>query len=237
MSANVSFTSQRYWATVCRLVTETADVVTVYFAQPKGFKYLAGQYITVFFDDTDVPEGKAYSLSSCPADMEMSITVKKIGLFSGKIHDLKPGDKVAISQAYGMFNAFGDEPLVALVAGVGIAPAYSIIRHEVVNSTGRPVQLIYSSPTDESIVFRDDIARLKSWAPNLSARYVVTRQLDSPDYGPRIDARVVAREFTDRVIGICGTVDFVRDMRNQLIEAGMDEDRIVTEVFFEVAGR
>ena len=226
--------STRLEVRVHRVVPETADVATVYLEAPRGFRYQAGQYITVYFDDTDVPEGKAYSLSSCPDDMELAITIKRVGLFSGKLHALRAGDRLAISPAYGMFNAFGEAPLVALAAGVGIAPIYSIIRHEVLHSTGRQVQLVYSSSTDEAIVFRDDLARLQQWAPSLAVRHVVTRQPSSTYAGPRIDAGALAREFAGRVFCICGAVEFVRAMRPQLVVAGVSEDAIVTEVFFEV---
>ena len=37
-------------------------------------------------------------------DMELAITIKRVGLFSGKLHALRAGDRLAISPAYGMFR-------------------------------------------------------------------------------------------------------------------------------------
>lgn len=226
----------RFVVTVRRVVRETPSIVTVYFEQPPGFHYVAGQYITVFFSDTGIHGGKAYSLSSHPDDIDLSITVKKVGQFSGKLHAMKVGDTLEISPAYGMFNAFGDAPLVALAAGVGIAPIYSIIRHEVFRGSNRQIKLLYSNTTDEEIAFRDELDRLRQYAPELDIQYIVTRQEDSDHFGPRMKGADIAREFSDRVICICGTVEFVRDLRQQLVAAGVNEDDIMTEVFFATNG-
>lgn len=218
---------------VLRVVRETPDVVTLFLETPEGFRYQAGQYITVYFDDTDVPEGKAYSLSSCPNDAHLSITVKKVGLFSGKLHALKAGDTLTMSPAYGMFNAFGSAPLIAIAAGCGIAPVYSIVRSEVLNETNRPITLFYTNTDEAAIVFKDNLDALQEQAPGLTVNYIVTRDEVSDFYGSRIDAQEIAREFPGHTFCICGRVAFVRDIRAQLVAAGVSNDDIVTEVFFE----
>lgn len=234
---NASFTNLgRYTAQIHRVVQESPSVVTLHFEQSSGFHYEAGQYITVFFDETGILEGKAYSLSSYPDALDLSITVKKVGLFSGKLHDKKVGDTLEISPAYGMFNAFGKAPLVALAAGVGIAPIYSIIRHEVMRGSHRSIQLIYTNATEDEIVFKDELDRLAQRAPELQVRYVITREKDSDYYDTRIQGADIAAEFSDRTVCMCGTVDFVRDMRQQLVAAGVSNDNIMTEVFFETKG-
>lgn len=231
---SASFTKfGRFEATIHRVVRESPSVVTLYFERPPGFQYAAGQYLTVFFDDTGMSEGKAYSLSSQPGDRCLSITVKKVGLFSGRLHDMEEGDRLCISVAYGMFNAFTDVPLVALAAGVGIAPIFSIIRHDVLNGNNRPIQLIYTNTVDEEIVFQKELDQLSRDAENFDVRYVVTRQKDSRFAGPRMSGAAIVREFPDHAVCICGAVDFVRDMRGQLVLAGQREEDIMTEIFFE----
>ena len=233
MSTPASYTSFRYEVRVLDVTVETPDAVTISMGPPDGFSYTAGQYITVFFDDTDVPEGKAYSLSSCPSDPHLSITVKRVGLFSGKLHALKPDDMLAISPAYGMFNAFGSAPLVALAAGIGIAPIYSILRNEASRQTGREIHLFYSNTRDESIIFRDSLNQLAASAPNIHIHHVITRQPTSGYAGKRLDGQQIAQDFPGFTAAICGTVDFVRDMRGQVIRGGIHEDDIITETFFE----
>ena len=223
-------------ARVVRRVNETPDVITLYFTVDNHpLDHVAGQYITVYFDDTDVKQGKAYSLSSAPSDPYSSITVKKIGLFSGKLHDLRVGDSMTISQPYGFFYAHSDKPIVAIAAGVGIAPIWSIINHEVITKqTQQPIKLFYTNKTVDDIVFRAAIDKLADRHSNVTSRYFTTRQ-SSPPY---VDHRItVARDIVDVADDcgyyVCGSQDFVRSMWRQLIEAGVHPDSISTETFFE----
>ena len=88
---------EKLTAKVLRVTRETSDVVTIYFTVPGvDFQYQAGQYITVFFEDSSTPAGKAYSLSSAPHESELSITVKKVGEYSGRLHALNAGDTFQI---------------------------------------------------------------------------------------------------------------------------------------------
>ena len=46
---------------IVRVRQENPEVTTLYFARP--FDFMAGQYITVFIEGSQVREGKAYSIS------------------------------------------------------------------------------------------------------------------------------------------------------------------------------
>lgn len=223
-------------AIVTEVIVETADVVTIRFlVDGAPLSHQAGQYITVFFDDTDVPEGKAYSLSSAPSDLWSSITVKKVGLFSGKLHALVPGDSFAISQPYGSFNAYREAPIVAVASGVGIGPVWSVTRDEILRGTGRSIKLFYSNKTEADIVFRGEMERLEREHENFSVRHFVTRQAETAFTRRRIDpARDLAEFQSDHCYYICGTTDFVRTMWRGLTAAGVPETSISTEVFFGV---
>ena len=62
---------------IVRVRQENSEVTTLYFVRP--FDFMAGQYITVFIEGSQVREGKAYSISSRPHEELMSITVKNVG--------------------------------------------------------------------------------------------------------------------------------------------------------------
>lgn len=222
-------------ALVVKRIVNSPDVVTIFFTvDGRPVQHKAGQYITVYFDDTDVKQGKAYSFSSCPDDEFSSITVKKIGLFSGKLHALKVGDTFTISQPYGFFHAHGGQPITAIAAGVGIAPIWSVIRHEAGRGTGSPIKLLYSNKTCDDIIFHDAIDELTSVFDNFSSQYFVTRQPEAKHTTRRIE---VGQDIADVSDGqrfyICGSQDFVKSIWQQLREVGVHEDAISTETFFE----
>ena len=146
------------------------------------------------------------------------------------------GEIAAASVFGGAIAEVGAGSGVALAAGVGIAPIYSIIRHEVMRGSHRPIQLIYTNTTEDEIVFKDELDRLAQRASELQIRYVITREESSEYYDTRIQGADIVAEFPNRTVCMCGTVDFVRDIRQQLVTAGMSDDTIMTEVFFETKG-
>lgn len=223
-------------ATVIKRTLNTPDVVTLDFTvNGKPMLFTAGQYITVYFEDTDIKQGKAYSISSSPHDPHTSITVKKIGLFSGKLHSLKVGDTFTISSPYGFFNTRNDKPIVAIAAGVGIAPIWSIIRYEYSRQHDHlPVSLLYSNKSRDHISFRADIDGLSASEPTFLRQYFVTQKNDAEYISRRINiAKDLSGDVDNHNFYVCGSADFVGAMWRQLIRAGVHEHSISTETFFE----
>lgn len=230
-------TDDRLRATIVERVVQTPDVVSLKFTTSQPLNYQAGQCVSVYFDETGVREGRAYSLSSCPSDPKATITVKKVGLFSGKLHDLKVGDKLSISRPYGYFGIANNDnrPIVALASGVGVAPIWSVVRHESEMNSQRPITLFYSNRTDSDIVFCSGIDDLAKESKNLMVQYFLTRQDSEFAETRRID---VAQDLTtdqlkDSYFLVCGSLNFVRGMWQQLIAAGVSESDIMSETFFE----
>lgn len=220
-------------ATVTRIVRETPSIRTICFTVGgHTLTYIAGQYVTVYFDHTGLLSGKAYSLSSSPRDTDMRITVKRVGLFSGLLCDLQPGMEFAISEPYGFFNAHADQPIVALAGGVGIAPLWSILRYH----DTLPATLLYSNKTVSEIPLRAAIDAHQAAHDNFSVQYFITREAVERQAGiaRRINlAHDIAPSDCSHMFYICGSVDFVTGMWQQLMALGVPDTHIATETFFE----
>jgi len=228
--------TMKHDAVVTRVVQEAPTVSTVFFTVDGGaFTFTAGQYISVYFEQTGKKSGKAYSLSSAPRDKELSITVKNVGEFSGLICGLKPGDRFIVSSPYGFFNSSDDMPIVAIAAGVGISPIWSIIRDELETSSQRDISLYLSAPYENELIFRATIEALFSRCSQASAHYFVTREPSKVAETRRfkVTTDVPSDALATSRFYICGSETFVRGVWLQLMEAGVDESRIVTETFFE----
>ena len=237
MSKNVWCTDmERLTALVTSVLDSTRDVKMIYFTLASGgvLDYVAGQYITVYFDSSSTREGKAYSLASAPNEKQMIIVVKKVGEFSSLLHKLKVGDTFQISRCYGFFNPLSTRPLVCIAAGVGIAPIWSVLKQEYHKDESRIAKLFFSNKTVDDIVFAEEIKSLKR-RHSFQAHHYITRQPKVPNDMKNerihIDDCTELRNNADYLI--CGSADFVRSIWKGLINREISTERISTEVFFE----
>ena len=211
---------------IVRVRQENPEVTTLYVARP--FDFMAGQYITVFIEGSQVREGKAYSISSRPHEELMSITVKNVGgEFSSYLCSRQVGDTLQISRAYGDFNPQTERPLVGIAAGCGLSPIWSILA-----DAQQPTFLYFSQKSPEYMVFSEELV-----ASNITVKKFSTRQqVEERDgwHNGRFEvAKIVSEVPNDAHFLVCGSLPFVRDVWQKLTAAGVDESHISAETFFE----
>ncbi len=227
---------KHYTATVRRVVKVRDDIHVLYFTADRTLFYVPGQYITIFFEHSSCSAGKAYSLSSAPYQRYLSIAVKRVGEFSTLLCNLRVGDTFVCSDAYGHFNMQTTRPIVALGAGVGIAPIWSILKDEFHRTPGRVARLYCSSATHHSLPHYGEVRGLARRCMTLSVTYFITQQhstaLPTKRGRMRVD-RSMLSYGNDAAYLVCGPVGFVRDTWNELMRNGIATTSISTEVFFE----
>lgn len=229
---------KRFVATVKRAEYVGDDVIVLHFMVPANshFVYEAGQYVTIYFEGSSTPAGKAYSLSSAPHEPLLSITVKRVGEFSGRLYAMKPGDHFELSEAYGHFNPHTTRPIVAFGAGVGIAPVWSVLKDELAREGSRVAHLFYTSPSQGAIAHRNSIDEHVGRHTGLRVHHHITRAALVPQamHRGRIDLDKCLKAVEGEVTYlVCGSVEFVRDMWRGLVERGVPQEAISTETFFE----
>ena len=211
---------------IVRVRQENPEVTTLYIVRP--FDFMAGQYITVFIEGSQVREGKAYSISSRPHEELMSITVKNVGgEFSSYLCSRQVGNTLHISRAYGDFNPQTERPLVGIAAGCGLSPIWSILA-----DAKQPTFLYLSQKSPEYMVFSEELSE-----SNITVKKFSTRQQVEEKNGwhnGRFEVAKIASEVSsDAHFLVCGSLPFVRDVWQKLTAAGVDESHISTETFFE----
>ena len=233
---------------ITKTVTHAPDIKTLYLEcrdEKVGTHvpvFRAGQFINVYFPETGTPEGKAYSISSAPHENILAITVKAVGEFSNKLHQLKAGDRLIASMPYGYFYTETETTeLVMIAGGIGIAPFRSMILDSLQKNPNRKLALFHSSRTCNESIFRDEFAVLEKRFSNLKVFRYVTRDkvanvgiiherlkiediIGSTD---KANPHIHNREFL-----ICGSINFVGELWKGLRKAGVPEHVIYTESFF-----
>ncbi|WP_367319998.1 globin domain-containing protein [Streptomyces sp. HUAS ZL42] len=238
----------RPWTVVERR-TETPDVVSFVLRPADGEpapRARAGQYVSVRVLMADgVHQLRQYSLSSDPGGDLRRITVKRVagtggapdGEVSGLLHDqVHEGDELTLSAPFG--DVFLDDPadattpVVLVSAGIGGTPMTGILAHLNAVGSTRPVLVLHAdrSPADHAL--RTETGELVGQLPG--ARSVFWYERPAPEEpGARKGLMNLAgiELPDDATVFLCGPLPFMRDVRAQLLRAGIPARRIRYEVF------
>jgi len=231
---------------------ETPDVKTFRFLNPLGgalpFSYLPGQFLTLAVAPEDKPIKRSYTISSSPTQHDYAeITVKheEGGVISGFLHErVHEGDLIDISGPSGLFTFTGRECKCILLigGGVGITPLMSVLRYLTDRSWPGDIFLLYGVKTPQDIIFREELDYLRRRNPNLRVVVSVSRPEGTDWKGAtgRIAKELITQFVPDvasRYVHICGPVSMMEAARKMLVELGVPDGGIKTELFGPALGK
>ena len=211
------------------------------------FAFQPGQHLTVCGDFGGETLRRSYSICSAATSGELEIAVKQIegGVFSTYVvEQLEPGDTLELMTPSGSFGTALD-PLaakhyVALVAGSGITPVISIMESVLVLESDSRFTLYYGNRDAESTMFRARLEALESrFADRLRIVHVHSRNPAHPAaQRGRIDAATIERWVQEDLVVedvadwfLCGPVEMVQELRDDLHGRGVDVDHVHVELF------
>lgn len=220
-------------------IQETQDVVTLKF-QPFSeeiFSFIPGQFAIIY--PKNVTTGKSYTITSVPGEKTLNFTIKKVGNISGMLFDSKIGDEVKIDGPRGHFypNEYMDN-IVFIAGGIGITPFYTIIKDLYKKAdNNKRIVVFYSNKTKKDIVFFNELNKMAENFKNLKIIYFLTRENVKDKYidnFERINAKSLGNYLKDSLnyYFICGSIEFVKDIRKIIKEGGIKEENIITESFY-----
>ena len=162
------------------VVIDQPGYFSVYFERPPGFVFEAGDWIDLQFVNRDLKGGITYSISSSPTEPEIRISFREgVSEFKQALQTITSSDEVYISQ-YGNdydFRLHAHQSSVLIAGGIGIAPFRSMLKQLYDDKNNNRVTVVYLNQT-EQFLFRDE---LDTWAialPNVSIRYIPTREIN-----------------------------------------------------------
>lgn len=204
----------------------------------RPFDFVPGQYFTLVADVGGRPVRRTYSASSPPGAARLEVTVKHVqgGRFSTHVHrTLRAGDRLAVRGPSGSFHTGPHLPaeMVMIAAGSGVTPMMSMIRAWLAGRTGHGrIALLYSSRSEDEIIFADELARLEKDNPGLlSVTHVLTRR------DGRLDATGIRRWVTglspsrDAHYYVCGPEPLMEVVRGVVADLGIPAPRVHDEHF------
>lgn len=235
-------------------VKETKDTITIYFEQPEPFlDYQPGQFLTVILNIEGKEVRRSYSLCTSPyVDPFPGITVKRLdgGLVSNYINDyFKPGKKVSLMKPMGNFisdyHSKNRRHYGMIAGGSGITPMMGILKSVLVNEPESKVSLLYSSRSEELIIFNRELESLRD---KYAGRLEIIHNLSQPkgDWSGlrgRLDKAkielLVREKFTDSAYEnrffLCGPQGIMDLAKETLLTLGVEKEFLISESFYQEA--
>ena len=229
---------------------ETEGSSRIRFALPETllgeFHFKPGQYISIKFEMKKKAHVRTYSISSEPDRNFIEIGVKHIknGMFSKFLKTKNLEDIIKISNPEGNFVLNSKEPnqLLLIAAGSGITPMISILKSLLKKNTRTKVTLLYSNKTYADMMYRNEIQNLKDkYLDRLVVFNFFSREIQSTDF---LNGRITEDKITflsernlidiktiDQCF-ICGPMEMTKTLRSYLIDRGLSERKIKTELFY-----
>lgn len=228
----------------------TDDAVAVTFDVPpelRGeYEFLPGQHVNVAQPGGDDVR-RSYSICAAPSEGRLRIAVKQIpgGAFSAYAMDgLAPGDELDVMTPAGRFTPALDSAnakhYVAIAAGSGITPVFSIVAAILETEQTSRVTLLYGNRTSRSVMLLDELADLKDrYTSRFHVVHVFSREAQDVDLtSGRIDGQRLTR-FLDVLLPpdtvdewfLCGPYAMVGELRDKLVEHGVDRAHVHAELF------
>jgi ferredoxin-NADP reductase len=230
--------------------TETARARSLTLLVPGWPGHRPGQHVDVRLTAEDGYQAeRSYSIASPPEESpKVTITVERLddGEVSPYLVDeLRAGDHLELRGPIGgyfVWEAHMGGPLLLVGGGSGIVPLMAMIRHRRAVPSAVPVRLLYSSRSQEEVIYRDELDEVTRRDAGPEVIYTLTRTQPPGwrGYRRRIDEemlREVAWPARDRALAyICGPTQFVETAASGLVALGHDPARVKTERFGPTGG-
>jgi len=214
-----------------RVVPETDDAATLVIKPGWGwsFDHQAGQYIGIGVEVDGRFHWRSYSLSSVPVRDKSLLTITVRAMPEGFLSDhlvrgLEPGTIVRLAAPAGEFTLPDPPPkkMLFLVGGSGITPVMSMLRTLDRRETMSDVVLVYSSPDEDRMIFRDELRELHQKHDSL---HVVERFTDSEGiFELETDLEKVCPDWRERGTWACGPTPMLDACEEFWEQAGLAED-------------
>jgi ferredoxin-NADP reductase len=219
------------------------------FEKPDHFLFQAGQHIrmTLLHPPETDSEGTSrfFSLANAPHEDDLVIAMRmRETAFKRVLGRMPIGDHVRIeillNSPHGSCALHDDasHPAVFLIGGIGIVPAFSMIKDALERNLPHQMYLFYSNRQPEDAPFLGELEQLTKHHPSFTLIATLTKPEKSAHTWPgetgHIDHSMLERYVEDLqspIYYVAGLPEMVSAMKTMLTDAGVREENIRAEEF------
>ncbi len=219
------------------------------FKKPKNFHFNAGQHVRVALLNPPETDSKGNSrfltLANTPQDKDLVVAMRMTdSAFKRVLGKMKVGDKVLIQillhSPHGSFDIHDDasRPVVFLVGGIGIIPAFSMIKDAIERKLPHKIFLFYSNRRPEDAPYLEELGQLAKQNPSFELIATMTKSGESAQvwqgengYIDQAMLKKYVNDFNPPIYYIAGLSNMVNAMKKLLKDIGINEGNIRSEDF------
>jgi len=220
-------------------VTHDMRHLVLRLVEPGEIKFFPGQYVDIAVPGTE--ETRSFSMAntnSRDGRLEFVIKVYPDGLFSHFLDTtLQVGDRLQLSGPYGVFTLReGDDDLVFIGGGAGMAPILSLLRSMAERGLTRKATYYYGARSRRDLCFEDELLALEDTLPGF--RYIPALSEVAPDEDWDGETGLITDVVKRHADGlarvhayVCGPPPMVEAALPLLATLGVPEQRIYYDKF------
>lgn len=215
-------------------------------ARPAAFRFRSGEFVMIGLPNAEKPVFRAYSIASPSWDEELEFYSIKVpdGPLTEHLQKIQPGDTVLLRKK--SVGTLVNDALIPgkrlwlFSTGTGIAPFVSVIRDPETYDKFEQVMLCHTCREVDELTYGYEIVEATKSDPLIGeeataklVHYATTTRQDSPHMGRITDLIQSGKLFSDLGLPpldpkadrgmICGSMDFLKDTKRILEEAGLSE--------------
>ena len=225
-----------------RAVVQSTPRTRIIFAElgASSFVFHAGQAVFAGLADSGVR--RPYSIACSPGQaardhaLELLVQIDDHRAPDPHLERVRPGTRMLIEGPFGSFDLPSPLPerqLLLVAGGTGIAPLRSIMWDTLDRDPGVAISLVYSARSAEEFAYWDELSGLAA-SHRIRLAATVTRESDTWNgTRGRIDEQLVASmlDGPETRCVLCGPPGLVGGVTQLLKQAGIAEERILTETY------
>lgn len=217
---------------------ETYNVKTFRLKPEDKIEFIPGQYALF-----SIPENKKvsnyakpFSFSSSPTKRNFfEITVKKVGIFTTEMHNLKKGENMLVNGPYNSALNFDEkimQDVVFIAGGSGITPFISAMRYSTEKKLKNKILLIFSNKTYRDIIYRKELSYLERKNSRIKVINTLTDswpkkwKCETGIITKDLILRYVKEEPKNRMWCICGPPKMMLSMKEILSSIKIPEENV-----------
>lgn len=215
-------------------------------ARPAAFRFRSGEFVMIGLPNAEKPVFRAYSIASPSWDEELEFYSIKVpgGPLTEHLQKIQPGDTVLLRKK--SVGTLVNDALIPgkrlwlFSTGTGIAPFASVIRDPETYDKFEQVILCHTCREVGELTYGHELVKATKSDPLIGEEaatklmhYATTTRQESPHMGRITDLIQSGKLFTDLDLPtldpkvdrgmICGSMDFLKDTKQILEEAGLTE--------------